>query len=431
MAASLSPIFDYDDTARALARWPASRCFFALVGFTRWQQLIPAALMGLIYFTCTFPKWLPRERRFILARLFMAGMVTLLLLAPAIILLLNQQNDAQQTANILREGEESVMQTDVLAYITPDHANPLFGDYTETLYDRYYADRFSARRFPAYVGFISLCLAVAGIWYKKRKSLPWIGMSLFLLLLALGPLLRINGRFYPNIPTLYGLLSPLSIFRLMRVPDRFNMFLALPVAVLAAYGTAWLLTTRPLSSRWRSRLVVILLGGFILFEYMAVPIPLINAIKRPAFLTQLAQEPGDFAVMNLPFDSLRAKVYMYDQTIHHRPIIQGNTSRPPRQPYSYIDDNPWLNTLHYVNEMSPSMPDVSRQLALLAEENIYYIIIHKNLVGTDRVMHWQRYLLIRPRYKNEQILVYSTKPEIGQDYDLQDSLIPIGVPMGD
>jgi hypothetical protein len=316
------------------------------------------------------------------------------------------------------------MQTDVLAFFTPDRAHPVFGEYTQTRYDYYYADRYVGRRFPSYIGLITLCLVLIGIWFNRQNSRPWFWLAVFLMLLALGPVLRINGRFYPNIPTFYGLLSPLGIFRLMRVPDRFNVFLALPVAVLAAYGTVQLLNVRALSSRWRVWLVTILLVGLVLFDYLAVPVPLINAANRSPFLAQLAQEAGDFTIMNLPFDPLRAKVYMYEQTIHHQPILQGNTSRLPRHAYHYVDDNPWLNTLHYVNEMSPVLPDVGQQLTRLAQEHIHFIIIHKNLVGADRISHWQRYLLTTPRFEDEQILAYTTMPEMGDDYEFQDELVP-------
>ena len=61
-------------------------------------------------------------------------------------------------------------------------------------------------------------------------------MALALLLLALGPILRLNGRLYDGVPTLYRMLEPLFLFRLIRVPERFNIVLALPLAVMAAYG---------------------------------------------------------------------------------------------------------------------------------------------------------------------------------------------------
>lgn len=397
--------------------------FFALVGYTRWQQLIPATLMGLTYFACTAPYWLPKNKRYVLPRLIVAGCAAVILLAPAVLLLLGQEESRNGITNLMREGEETVMQTDVLAYVTPGGSHPVLGKHTRPLYDRYYSDRSGNRRFTAYIGFVTLLLALAGVLSKRRDSLPWVLMAVFLILLALGPLLRLNGRFY-QVPTLYGFLSPIGVIRLMRVPDRFNVFLALPTSVLAAYGVKALLAGKRRYARWQTAIVSCLLGGLILFEYLGMPVSLRHIASPPPFYAQLAGESDDFAVLNLPFDPLKAKFYMFGQTTHQRPILQGNLSRIPSSAYSYIDDNSWLRVLRQTNEMPPGLTDVSRQLATLAQDDIYYIIVHKTVVGGDRVVHWRRYLLAEPRYEDEQIVVYTTSPEAERDFDTIEELAP-------
>lgn len=399
--------------------------FFALVGYTRWQLLIPAAIMGLVYFAFAAPGWFPPARRYVLARLVLAGGVALLALLPPLLLLLNQPQEGDgHLPDVLREGEEALMQTDLLAYVTPAASHFVLGEQTEPLYDRYYRDRVEHRRFPAYIGFTVLSLAFAGIWFKLKFSLPWLVMGLILISLALGSVLRFNGQLHVETPTLYGLLSPAAAaVRLMRVPDRFNMFLALPVSVLAAYGVTGLLAREGWQVRWRAALVSGLLAAVILFEYLAVPVPL-DDFPFPPFYGQLANEPGDFAVLNLPIDPLRAKVYMFHQTSHQRPILQGNLSRFPDGVYAYIDNNPWLRVLRQADEMSPQLPDISRQLATLARDGVRYLIVHKTLVGADRVAHWQRDLLIEPRYEDRRIAVYTTEPEAGRDFGLVQELAP-------
>lgn len=393
---------------------------FALVGYTRWQILIPATLMGLIYFVASFRQWLPDGRRHVLLRLIGAGGVAVLLLLPPALMLVAQQGEAGESADLLRDSEESIMQTDLLAYITPAAQHPLLGELTESRYVHYYQDRAEHRRFPVYLGLIPLLLVGAGIWFRKRKALPWVLMMAALILLALGPLLRINGHLYPEVPTLYGALSPLSLFRLMRVPDRFNMFVALPASVLAAYGAAGLLAR----VRWqRTTPALFLAAGLILFEYIAVPVPLSNFSSSP-FYDQLAQEPGEFAVLNLPIEPLKAKLYMYAQVTHQRPILQGKIARLPDSVYAYLDNNAWLRVLRQAQEMSSELSDVSRQLSTLAEEGVGYIIMHKMLVGSDRIAHWQRYLATEPRYEDERIIAYSTRPQAGQDFSLLEEPVP-------
>jgi hypothetical protein len=398
--------------------------FFALAGYTRWQQLIPAALMALIYLACTVSQWLSNDKRRILVHLVVAGCVASAMLAPPILLLLGQTKGEDGGVDLMREGEETVMQTDVLAYVTPGQSHPVLGEHTRPLYDRYYADRASHRRFTAYIGLVASALVLTGVLSKRRAVLPWVLMTIVLALLALGPLVRFNGQFYPNTPTLYGFLSPIGIIRLMRVPDRFNVFLALPVSVLAGYGARTLLASKGVRTRFATAGVATLLGGLILFEYLAIPAPLQRIAAPSSFYSDLAEEEGDFAVLNLPFEPLKAKIFMFSQTSHGRPILQGKIARIPDGAYAYIDANPWLSALHQTNEMPPELSDVSRQLARLAQDDIRYIVVHKQAVGGDRVAHWRRYLLIEPSYEDEIIAAYATLPVAGRDFELVGELAP-------
>jgi hypothetical protein len=393
---------------------------FALVGYTRWQQLIAATFMGLAYLTCTVSDWLPQSRRHILLRLVAAGSIACIALLPPALFLLKLQGDNNASVNLLRESEDTMMQTDTLAYLTPASSHPVLGHLAQSLYDRYYSDRSRGRRYPAYVGLVALCLAILGIKFRRKDSLPWLLMAVTLISLASGPLFRFNGQFYPKIPTLYRLLSPLA--HLMRTPDRFNTFLALPVSVLAAYGVQGLLAHRRERTKWLLFLIYSLLDGLILFEYLIIPIPLKDVSFTPSFYAHLAREPGDFAVLNVPFRN--AKDYMFDQTYHRRPILQGSVSRPPENASVYVDANPWLRFLRTTDEMSPSLTDVGGQLATLANDRIYYIIMHKTWIGPDRISHWQRYLLTEPRYEDEQVVIHSTIPEPGRDFALIEELAP-------
>jgi hypothetical protein len=298
------------------------------------------------------------------------------------------------------------------------------GKHTQALYDRYYSDRFSLRRFTAYVGIIPLLVSLAGTASKRwRRNLPWILIAITLVLLALGPLLRINGRFYPQIPMLSSILAPIGIIRLMRVPDRFNMFLALPVSAMVAYGTQRLLNltrrSRPLAISTAAALSVL-----ILCEYITVPVPLTPTPSLSPFYAQLAQESTEGAVLNLPFDRLKTKEYMFAQITHEHPIVQGKIARIPSDADAYVEQNPLLHSLRHTNEIAWKLSDVGRQLRALSQDDIQYIIIHKQAVGSDRVLHWQRYLLIDPRYEDDDIAVYTTAPEINRDFDLTEQLAP-------
>lgn len=388
----------------------------ALVGYGRWQLLIPTVIMSLIYVLWHWKQWWPKEQRDRLLKLgISAGLTAIFLLPPALLLLQEQRSDPG-AANLFREGEETIMQSDLLAYVTPSNGHFLLREVTEPIYDKYYEARSSSRRYSPYIGLTTLLLVIMALVKKRRDSLPWLLMALILLQLAMGPLLRVNGVTYQRIPMLYRLLEPVQVIRLMRVPDRFNMFLALPIAVTAAYGIVVILEN--LRSKRMVVAFYVLLLTLILFEYLVIPVPLHDIPAQSPFFQELAEESGSFAILNLPIDSLKAKTYMFEQVTHQRPLIQGNMSRIPPSAYSTFDSNPWLNTLRHTAEMDPAYNDVGQQFASLTAHGIRYVIMHKDLVGADRIQHWQRHLLTEPFYEDNEIIVYRTDPQIDQDFSL-------------
>jgi hypothetical protein len=398
--------------------------FLSLIGYTRWQQLIPAAIVGSIYLVWILASRRIPWRRSVLPLLLAGGVAAVALSPPALFLTRHQ---GTTPADLLVEGEEATMQTDLLAYLTPSPSHPALGPLTQPAYDRYYADRSEGRRFSAYVGATTLILALLGTWSARRAGLPWAAMALTLFLLALGPILRVNGQLYPAIPMPYRLTNWLPVVRLLRFPDRFNMFMALPIAVLAGYGGRATLASARRHGRWACAGILCLLGGVTLLEYLVAPVPL-QQPQSSSFYAQLATEPGSRAVLNLPINPQKSKLYMSAQVTHHHPILQGKTARFSEDAYAYLDDNRWLRGLRQFNHMLPELGDVSRQLAALAEDGVQYVILQKTQADDSQVARWQRTLLTTPHFEDEQIAVYTTTPRAGRDFALACELLPaIGI----
>jgi hypothetical protein len=392
--------------------------FLVLIGYTRWQMLIPAMIVGIIYLLFALPKELTSWRRWAFP-ILITCVTASFALAPPILLLFGHQDNAQ--TDLLMAEEETTKQTDALAYITPGQSHSVLKSWTKPAYAHYYANR---RGYPvdAYIGISTLILIALGIWRLQRTSLPWISMALILILLALGPILRFNGKLYPDVPMPYRLASRLYLVRLMRIPDRFNIFLALPMAMLAAFGTSSVLNSIQ-NDRKAKVITSFILGGIILFEYLSVPIHL-HPLQRSSFLNNLKSARENFAILNLPIDPTKSKTYMFEQTIHEHPIVQGHTSRSPADQDAYLSSSAWLKVLRRYNEMDPKIGDVSRQLDSLAKNNIRYLILQKNETTPDKIARWQRYLLAEPRFEDEQIAVYATEPLAGQDFTLMQELAP-------
>jgi hypothetical protein len=156
----------------------------------------------------------------------------------------------------------------------------------------------------------------------------------------------------------------------------------------------------------------------ILVEYCPVPYPTLRAVT-PAWYSQLAQEPGEFAILDLPmqlqsFD----KRYMFYQITHGKPLVEGRISRPPREAFAFMDSIPLLQELRQVNVMDADLMDISHQLQPLAEADVRYIILHKRFVAPEQLTAWRDWLTFEPCHEDTDLIVYRTDPRLGRDFDL-------------
>ena len=390
-------------------------------GIARWQVLIPAGLLAAIWLAC---QGCQATNARVIRGLALAALVAALILAPFGLMLLRAQTEAP--AELVRE--ESVMQTDLLAFVTPPAGHPLLDELTASLYDRYYAARTQHRRFPMYVGLSVLALSALGVATRRRKVLPWLVSALVLAALALGSSLRVGGDEIVGIPTLYGLLEPLRLFRLMREPDRYGLFVALPMAMLAGHGLSWLTERRWLAGR-RAAMAAVLVSAIVIGEYLQVPVPTMHPLLSPYYDALSADEQAG-TVLNLPLDAMQAKWYMFAQTTHERPIVLGNLSRLPADAYAYVQRDPWLAEIAAHDEMPPWQTSITKALGRLRADGVTHLILHRNRVGADRIAHWQRYLAMQPLYEDELLVAYTTDPQANEHYavvPLWDGLGPVGV----
>ena len=381
----------------------------ALVGYMRWQILIPAGLMGGIFLLLTLYNRLSWAHVRILV---VTGVVTAVLLLPPILLLANEWQ--KNPAELVLEGEDLAMQTDVLAYGTPPGSHFLLSSLTQPIYEQFYADRGSRSSFSPYIGYVVLLLVVIGVWKNGRFSLPWAGMALMLIFLALGPTLRMNGQQYTSIPMPYNLLDAVIPIRLLREPDRFNMFIALPIAVLAGLGMRQLLSWVSKDNKWQP-VLLIGVGVVLIFEYLTIPLPTQSAAVSD-FYAQIAVEPGEFAVLNIPVDPFASKPSMFAQTVHGHPILQGHASRYPQNAFAYLEEQPWLRDMQLFSDIPPKRKNIGRNLARLAADGIRYVVIHKDEVAADQIDYWKEYFVIQPVFEDEAIIAYKTTPQLGEDY---------------
>ena len=393
----------------------------ALIGYMRWQLLILAGVMTALYLLYTLIWERGRWSKSTVIGLALTVVISAALIAPGVYPLVREQLTSGPAKEVYSVKPEPGKH-DLLAYVVPQYQH-LLGP----LHDPY-VKPFSAsqnrQRYTAFLGYVAVGLNIVGLVRYRRRKLVWfwLGLALLSFALALGPELQINRQVYPQIPMPYRLIAWLPPIQMLGAPLRFNALLALPVALLSGYGALalkkWLAQHRWV--RWAARPVVFaaLLGALILLDYKSIPTATVSA-RVPDFYYFLTEEPGDFAIVGLPGKRDSTEYYMFYQTVHERPLLGGHVSRLPSEALDFASSVPLIAGMYEDLAIDTSLPDISHQLSLLADVGFRYIIIHKELANEQQIGAWRDWLLVPPLYEDEEVIVYSTAPEVGKDVSLQ------------
>ena len=386
--------------------------FLTLTAFARLQLLImamfPAAIYVLYSFLAERHLWSWETA----GRVAMIGVLTGVALAYPVYPLIRERFAGSDSQALIID-EDAYDQSDVLAYVMPNLPHPLRDYYAPDI----------LRTQIVFAGYATLALAIYGTFFALRRVrsdvTPWLLIGGFSFLMALGPSLRFRGKVYPGIPLPYRLLGWSFPVRIMRSPHRFNILLAIPIAVLVGFGIR---AIRP--SPKRRSWVAPAAAGLILFEFLRVPMPTL-ALDHSSYYERLSAAPEDSAVLDLPMGfSGPAKFYMYLQTIHRKPIVQGKMARPPQDINAFIDGDRFTEHLRATGKtIDDDLTAVSKHLAYLADAGVRYVILHRDPQLEEAVpsegdwADWKAWLRMRPWYEDQRVAVYPTRPQYGRDFE--------------
>jgi predicted cobalt transporter CbtA len=399
----------------------------ALIGYMRWQLLILAGFMIVLYLLYSLICEPERWSRRVIGGLALMAVVAIMLMTPALLPLV-QETLASDSAKELYTVSTSDPEQDLLAWIIPQHQHPL-GELHTRIFSRYGRNKTRVHH-SAFLGYVAVGLSMVGVVKRRghRQTWFWLGLAALCFVFALGPSLQFDGVEYPRIPLPYRLIGWLPPVQMLRHPHRFTALLGLPVAVLTGYGASALQTWLTRRRQGRERLVftgalTVILGGLIMVDYLSIPTDMVST-RVPAFYAALGEEPGDFAIMGLPGRRQITEHYMFYQTVHGRPLLSGHVSRLPSQAMAFAKSVPLVAGIYKsaTGGIKTDVPDVSRQLASLSEAGFRYIIIHKELTTVELVNEWRSYLAVAPRYEDSEVAVYSTAPVAGEDFILEHDL---------
>ena len=279
---------------------------------------------------------------------------------------------------------------DLLAFVVPGPLNSLLGPLTTSIYAP--IPVISQRVYYVYAGWTVIALSIFAVLTHRKKEVSFwaLGGSVFFLL-SLGPVLHIEGL-VTQIPLPYVyLFYGVPLFKDIRSPYRFDIGLMMFLAVLVGYGfqklTLIVGTNRMFRILPSKQFVAILLSGLILAEFFIAPVPLVSA-RVPSYYDILKHDNSNYAVLEIPFDP-PDHVYLYYQTSHGRPLLNGATSRTPPSALIFQNNMPFFRLLHNSTGFSQvAVKDILVQNVndtdigpfMLGQYNIRYLIVHRTIL---------------------------------------------------
>ncbi len=298
-------------------------------------------------------------------------------------------------------GHAEKLLVDLFGLLTPTSLHPLNRNWIEELdLVRQGTFRFVDVN-TVFLGYLTLGLAIFGAWRFRKTLGVWIASAVTFAILSLGPLLHINGQslfdfdgLQVTFPLPFLLLHYIPFLKENRVPNRFGILAVLSLAVLVGYAVAWILTHLKRITHPASRFAFsVLLAFLLLFEHLAIPLPLSDA-RVPEVYRQIAQEPGDFAILTLPFgwrnsfttlgaEDTRTQFY---QSVHGKYLLSGNTSRNPPFLFDYFDRISLFHSVTQIELYHEITPDVlARDRAeaskLVSFFDLRYVVINAAAPG--------------------------------------------------
>lgn len=299
--------------------------------------------------------------------------------------------------NMLREGDflvegggfASAFSADLLGFVIPTMHHPWLGH----LVAQSNISGFDKGQ-HIYLGLTLLALlAIAGLTqFHRPQARFWLLAAAVFALLTLGPVITINGQ-STGIPGPFVLFQNLPFFKGNRYPSRYSVMLLLSLSVIAGFALTKIgrLAQSIHNSRFTiHNLILTAIALLFLFEHLSLPLPQ-SDMRTPAAYQTIAAQPGDFAVLDIPFAwrngfritgafTTQFMFGQFYQTLHQKRLLQGNTSRNPEFKFQYFTNAPLLNSLLAL-ETGKSLPagrwESDRAIAAetLRFFNIQYIVV--------------------------------------------------------
>ena len=340
----------------------------------------------------------------ILIAVLLAGAAAFVIWSPVLLPILSQF----LTSDFSLEGwgEAIPLSVDLLGFFKPTVLHPIWGsdlvvELRRVMFRAQGLTDIGPRDInTVFLGWTAIALSLLALVRYRRRVKIWGWTALIFGLFCLGPFLQINGRYRFDLdgveatfPLPFVLLHYLPIIKANRAPNRNSVLLMLAIAVLVGYGLAWILQTRRgqeaigLLRRPQTWLAT-LLCALLVFEHLALPIPLSDA-RIPEVYQTIAADPAPVSVLQVPlgwrnsFSTFGPEntLLQYYQTQHGKPMLGGNISRAPEFKLDYFKRIPFfavMREIQFGNEPDPALVEQAKAQAepLLYLYNTGYVLLY-------------------------------------------------------
>jgi hypothetical protein len=296
--------------------------------------------------------------------------------------------------------EANTLSADLLAFFVPSAFHPLWGSLVAPIYDRFGGYVFEH---AVYVGYLVLTLSLVAVSKAPQaRTRSWVLIASMFFVLSLGPFLHIYGISYFalgdttfRLPMPFLLLYYVPILGEVRATNRFDVMLMLSLAVLTGYGVQYLLNR--LRGRWGGKAGGALgwtLGAAILFEFAAIPLPILDA-RIPNLYREIGvRTAGKGSVVELPLDISIAK-YQYYQTAHQQRLLMGFGPRPSRSLIEYGDRFPLITVFKQPDRLweFEGLWGQKEARRFIEVFDVEVIVLHREYLATEVVARLEQWLV--------------------------------------
>ncbi|MBI5153762.1 hypothetical protein HZA57_00860 [Candidatus Poribacteria bacterium] len=227
----------------------------------------------------------------------------------------------------------------------------------------------------SYVCVLIWPLAILGLLSRKRGTGFLAASAVLAWLLALGPVMAVNELTAETkgMPGLFQLVGHIPGPGSMRVMRRYCLTADLALGLLAGYGLMHLY------ERYKNQFLRDALPLFLIllvsWDMRHPPWPQrLEGDPEPAFLQLIAEEPGMFAVLDLPY-STASETYCFHGAIHKKGVLWGWGSRMDMRKRRRMEMALYFPGLDVTPPPNPD--DYGRFARGLLEYNVRYILVHE------------------------------------------------------